>query len=374
MAIILEPSIPTRVPKETIKVGFLTPTLLFGGAERWVASLAAGLDPKRFQVMGVATRDRGRIFPPIADKISKRTEILQGSELFLPLARRCDVVITWGIFDLSMLKDYVCSGGRVVVTSHGHCDWTVDCLRQCIPFVTDWTAVSNCAAESFPEKSLVTIIHNGVEESRCIPDRSREEVRREWGAKSNEKLIGYVGRLSGEKSPLAAVVAAKKLGHPFRPVFVGGGPDTKIWITEARRIFIDTIYQQPVENVGNIYQAIDCFVLASPAEGFSIALAEAWYCKCPVVATPVGATEVQKTHGKMNIEVPVGASPDQLAKGVLEAISPENKEVIEHAHKVVKEFYTERAMCKRWEDYLSSIFTKPPTFYLPKPKDKNKFK
>ena len=61
-----------------IRVGLLTPTLLFGGAERWVAALATGLDPAKFHVSGVAIRDAGRVFPAIADKVMRRCPILQG--------------------------------------------------------------------------------------------------------------------------------------------------------------------------------------------------------------------------------------------------------------------------------------------------------
>lgn len=337
-----------------LRVGLLTPTLWFGGAERWVAALARGLDPAVCEVVGVALRDAHATYPAIENAVKQRCQILHGAEHFLELANQCDALIAWGLSDLSPIAAFARSGGRVIFVGHGHCEWSVRCIQSVAWCVTDWVAVSRHASISFPDPSQVAVIHNGIDTDRCEPTRPRDEVRAEWGAKPDEILVGYVGRLSGEKRPLAAVEAVTALGPPYRAVLVGGGPSTDHWLAEARKLDERTIYQSPVENVGDVYRALDCFVLASPAEGFSLALAEAWYCGCPAVATPVGATELVEKHGPLFVEVPIGASPQQLADAVRRAILPENRPVVEHAQAVVAEHYTASAMCRRWESYLAS--------------------
>jgi glycosyltransferase involved in cell wall biosynthesis len=268
--------------------------------------------------------------------------------------------------------------GRVVYVGHGHCDWSVHCICSCAEYVTDWAAVSRHAADSFPDPSRVTVIHNGIDTDRCAPKRSREEMRRAWGVEPGEIAVGYVGRMSAEKNPLAAVEAARWLRvagresraprrsaldpglstlvpRRYRAVLVGDGPGRKFFVEKARAMVSDTVYQLPVENVGDVYRALDCFVLASRFEGFSLALAEAWYCACPTVATPVGATELADLHGRLYVRVPVGCSPRELARAVRTAISPENRPTVAHAAEVVAAHYTAEAMCRRWERHLDAI-------------------
>jgi glycosyltransferase involved in cell wall biosynthesis len=360
---------------EKIRVGLLTPTLLFGGAERWVATLAVGLDPTRFHVVGVAIRDAGKLFPAIADKVTRRCPISYGPASFATLARDCDVLIAWGLPDLAMLSGF---RGRVVYVGHGHCEWSVNCIRSSAAYVTDWAAVSQHAADSFPDPSRVTVIHNGIDTDRCIPERSREMIRAAWGIGPGEIAVGYVGRMSSEKNPLAAVETVQWLrvegresrasrlsaldsglssldSRRYRAVLVGDGPGRKFFLERARTMVRDVVYQLPVENVGDIFRALDCFVLASRFEGFSLALAEAWYCACPTVATPVGATELADLHGRLHVRVPVGCSPRELARAVCTAISPENRATVAHAAEVVATHYTAKAMCRRWERHLESM-------------------
>jgi len=337
---------------ERIRVGLLTPTLLFGGAERWVAALAVGLDPTRFRVTGVAIRDSGQIFPAIADKVMRRCPILQGRDSLDTLALASDVLIAWGIPDLTMLAEF---RGRVVFVGHGHCEWSVNCVRSCLPYATHWAAVSRAATASFPDPSRVTVVHNGIDTERCAPVRTREETRGAWGVRPDEIAIGYVGRMSAEKNPLAAVLAVHALGRPYRAVLVGDGVGRDFFHTQARRLVPDVVCQSPVENVGDVYRALDCFVLASHFEGFSLALAEAWYCGCPTVATPVGATELAERHGSLCVRVPIGCRPRELARAIRAALSPDNQPIVNRAAEVVAAHYTADAMCRRWGQYLESI-------------------
>jgi glycosyltransferase involved in cell wall biosynthesis len=270
-----------------------------------------------------------------------------------------------------MLAGFLDRGGRVVMVGHGHCDWTVSAIRKCLPYVTDCAAVSRHATASFPDPSRVAVIHNGIDTDRCAAVRARQELRSAWGVQPGEIAVGYVGRLSAEKNPLAAVEAAKRLrdrdresrglkltgigSRRHRAVLVGGGPGTPWILKRARKILRDVIHVPPVENVGDIYRAMDCFVLASPSEGFSLALAEAWHCGCPTVSTPVGATELMEEYGPMGIQVPIGATPEQLAAAVLAAIAEPNRGIVEHAARVVTEHYTAAAMCRRWDEYLTGL-------------------
>jgi glycosyltransferase involved in cell wall biosynthesis len=110
------------------------------------------------------------------------------------------------------------------------------------------------------------------------------------------------------------------------------------------------------EGVGNALAALDVFLLASPSEGFSLALTEAWLCGVPVVATRVGAVpELEGTHGQMVVPVPAGAESAELAAAVRRALSADNRVVIERAKEVAWRHFTAQAMADRWTGFLMMI-------------------
>jgi transposase len=120
--------------------------------------------------------------------------------------------------------------------------------------------------------------------------------------------------------------------------------------------------------VGNVLCALDVLLLASPAEGFSLSVAEAWYCQVPVVATRVGAIpELERKYGQLVSPIPVDPTPGQLADAVKRALSPEfRNEVIPRAQEMVCRHYTADDMVQRWVKYLYSIVPARPNV---RPKD-----
>lgn len=337
---------------EPIKVAFLTPTLLFGGAERWVVSLASALNPTRFNVFAIAIRDAHATDNTILQRVPTDTTVLHGSHYFADLAHAADIIIAWGLDNLQALAT---RRAKVVLVSHGACPWTCNCLRHALRYADFHAAVSRSAAQVFPNPNAVTILHNGIDVDRCTPNQSRELQRTLWGANPDDKLIGYVGRLSDEKNPLAAVYTATMLGPPYRPLLIGGGPHAPAYVAQARAINRRTISYPVVENVGNVYHALDLFMLVSKFEGFSLALTEAWYCRCPTLSTRVGAIELEELHGKLGVTIPPAHTPRDLVTATLAALAPQNRPTIERAHQVVAHAYTARHMARRWEQYLEHV-------------------
>lgn len=341
-----------------IRVSFLTPTLTLGGAERWITSLARHLPAQsdhRITVPLIAVvndvpiersleceREAGRYAP-----------IVHGREALDALAAQSDVIVVWGVQSLEGLPPF---RGPVVFVGHGHCQWTVKSVQGCLPRVTHWTAVSQAATLSFPEPRRVTVIHNGVESDRCVPTVSREAMRAAWGLAPEEVAVGYVGRFSPEKNPADCARAVRVLGKPYRAVYAGNGWRRDEVLREVRDLVPDAIYSPTVLQVGDVLAGLDCFLLTSPSEGFSLALAEAWHCGCPAVCTPVGALpDLEPIYGKMAVTVPLNATADELAAAVRLAIRPENLPVVDRAARVVREHFTAEAMAKRWAEYLVSI-------------------
>lgn len=225
---------------------------------------------------------------------------------------------------------------------------------------THFAAVSEAALRPFSPtiRGRAVVIPNGVDVPRCTPTMASERVRAAWGFDERHRLVGYVGRYSFEKDPTAAARAVAYLGDPYHAIYAGGG-----WMEAEVRLDVERIaggrvrFVPASRQVGDVLSALDVFMLTSPAEGFSLAMAEAWYGGVPVVATRVGAVpELERRHGPLVAPVPVYPSPSTLGTAIVNALSPEfRREVVPRAQAMVCDHYTASAMAGRWVDYLETI-------------------
>lgn len=337
--------------RDNIKtIGFLTPSLQLGGAERWLTDLVSGLDSKRFDVMAVGTEIARPPFEPFVKRITNRCPILEGPHSWPLIAKNSDTIVAWGVRSLEQLKDF---RGPIVYVSQGPGWYTDDCIKRCLPRVTHQVAVSRSAATVFPDTSVVTIVPNGVCEAAMQEHRSRDEVRQSWGVKPHEILVGYVGRFSPEKKPVEVADVVAKLGKPYRLVYVGDGHCRTEMLKEAKRICPDLIHQPATPEIGDCYRALDALVLLSDSEGFSHVLVEAWYCGTPTICKPVGAVpDLEAEHCQLATPVPIDATVDQVVDAIRRGAAPG---VVDRARRVAREHYTEAAMCRRWGEYLTGI-------------------
>jgi glycosyltransferase involved in cell wall biosynthesis len=345
-----------------------------GGAERWLISLARCCDRRYVEWVGTVLSHGAAVHPDLCREMSAYMPVYAGPEA-APMEdsiRRCpsdraalqtvlqeaDVLITWG---LPKLGELVQGYHRpVVLVSHGGGEWARWTVRNSEAAATHLVAVSESARTAFsPElHHRVTILHNGIDVPRCTPTVPREQIRATWGFAEHHRLIGYVGRYSPEKNPTAAAWAVHHLGGDYRAVYAGSGwqeAEVRRQVYEiagSRACFVPMDRQ-----VGNALSALDVFVLASPAEGSSLALAEAWYCGVPVVATRVGAVpELEALHGPLVSPVEVNPSPEALAHAVEDALTPPfRREAVPRARDVIAQHYTAGAMGRRWTDYLSAL-------------------
>jgi glycosyltransferase involved in cell wall biosynthesis len=107
-----------------------------------------------------------------------------------------------------------------------------------------------------------------------------------------------------------------------------------------------------VGRIGDIYAAMDVCVFASRSEGFGLAIAEAWYCRVPVVATRVG---IVAEHPDLAVLLPDDPTADDLAGAVFQALSTVSQtKRIDLARQVIFEKYSASAMVNQWKSYLES--------------------
>ncbi len=139
----------------------------------------------------------------------------------------------------------------------------------------------------------ITVIHNGVKLPHPVDEDRLDVLRKDFGIKKSEKVIGTVGRLVKIKDQKTFLKAAKQIviSEPCTKfVVVGDGPLKSDLERQAREIGIDSkvIFTGFRRNVSEILNLFDVFALTSIHEGVPMALLEAMALGKPVVATRVG--------------------------------------------------------------------------------------
>lgn len=360
---------------KTLRVGLLTPSFRLGGAERWMLALARDCDSTKITWIGTALTDWAQSDTWLCQQMVRHMPIYAGpirgegkhdrnyvqryptaAEAITKVCADADVVITWGVCDLKKLRG--AAAPKVVLVSHGAGAPTRRAMATCEADADYLVAVSEAARSAFGEakQSAVSIIHNGIDVERCTTASSRDAIRASWGIGPEQILVGYIGRISPEKNPLAAAQAVQRLGTPYTAVYMGAGSDKRWESTMYRMVDGRGILLPPNDHVGDVLAALDVFMLASPSEGFSLSLTEAWYAGVPTVATRVGAVpELEAVHGPLVVPVSVNPTPDELAAAVRIARSDEFRVTVSRVQTMVCEHFTSVAMARRWTNYLETI-------------------
>lgn len=140
------------------------------------------------------------------------------------------------------------------------------------------------------------VIENGIDESRLMAQsqRSREQVRQEFGIEPDTVVFLSAGRLTNQKRYDILVHTIAELDHPelrFVSLIAGTGPlqaDIEKMIEQqglGHRIRMLGVR----DDVVDLMNAADCFLMTSEVEGLPMALLEAMMLGLPTVSTAVGA-------------------------------------------------------------------------------------
>ncbi|NLG44817.1 MAG: glycosyltransferase family 4 protein [Phycisphaerae bacterium] len=354
--------------RQRLRIALITPALYWGGAERWMLDLAR------------ATRDRLDWVGCAVDSPLNRDDTMvehfraimpvfeHGRRAVLEAAVRADVLLAWGAIPLADLTDGF--RGPVIFTGHGQGAFDRVAVSKAKSGATHFAAVAEAALPPFVAAGIpadqVAVLHNGIDPDRCRPVRSRDQVRAELGLQPHHCAVLYLGRMCPEKAPALVAAAVAKLPPRFRAVFVGDGLDLPNQRAECRRLLGHrALFVDRTEQIGDYYQAADVFALASPAEGFSMAMLEAMYCRLPCALTNVGVLpELERAHGR-HWEVIPPAQPDtaaRLAAAIrrIDRMPPADLAArLDAAHAIVAGHFTSRHLATRWLDYLERVVAAP---------------
>lgn len=309
---------------------------LFGGLERWAISLSNHLPS--FGIASITPGDEldSNILNQLYSKNTKCT---------LEEATLCNkTILVSNAFDFKKPL-----GSKVVAVAHGYCEYTKNWVSRVNRYADHLVAVSESVGNAVREwtNRIPIVIENGVDMSRITPTKSKEALRELYGLPQDAFVIGTVGRFTEEKGTnrFLEVLAAKKTAHG---VVVGWG-DINAVISRARNLKVEDrlVVLPAVENVGDVYAAMDVFVSLPTQEGFGLAVMEAMLSNLPVVTTRTGiAEDLYQRHGEYGTKL---CTQFQTPWEIADLIDSAIPVTIDLSN------YTSEAMASRWSDFLSSI-------------------
>jgi len=177
----------------------------------------------------------------------------------------------------------------------------------------------------------VAVIPNGVDYQGVFnPQRVHHHAARgRFDIEDGAFVIGFVGRMSEEKRPLAflAVAAPILAAHSHvRLLVLGDGRMTKAFRAAARTAGIaDRLHHLPRLDraaMPQFYAACSIMVLPSRIEGTPLTMLEALAMGCPVAATDVGDTALIIREGINGFIAPVSI-PEALTQRVAGLVGDE---------------------------------------------------
>ena len=338
----------------TLKILYISSAQSLGGGERHLADLANGMAQRGHEVF-VALRPGS----PLIDELK---ELRQENLTTLPLrnaldaksARDLSKLVTKNdvqIVHAHMARDYPLAayatrknpGARLIVTRHVL--FSLNPLhRITLGRAARIIAVSQAVASQLLSSNLapperITVVHNGIDTARFTLARNRFDRRqflRDWELPEDSLLIGTVGELTPLKGQAEFLKAAAQVAHRYpNACFIVAGTDNspdkmnRVALEDLiRRLNLkDRVRSVPwLEDVAQLYCALDVFVSASHTESFGLAIAEAMACSTAVVATATGGVREIVQPGETGLLVPVGDIED-LAEAMLELLGDRTKRV-----------------------------------------------
>ncbi len=362
-----------RVVSRPIRVGIISPSFATGGVEQQILGMVkytndsiewVGMALTEYAATDTLTcRQLARYMPIYGSKNKAKTRNDEGyvrrmgsSELAIKtVLSSADVVIVWGVKHLKHLVGNY--SGKVILVSHGdgNSKWTRDILETSVDGATHFVGVSATAVAAFPKdlRKDVNVIWNGVELDRLVPTKPYSILRQEIGIPSGSLAVGFVGRFSEEKNPLAAAGAVAKLKRPAVAVYVGiGWNDVPFKKIADKMSGNKCIWVKPPAHIGNVYAPLDVVVCASESEGFGLTPCEAWAAGIPVVATPVGVCSLEDAP---IVPVSIRAKPDEIADAIRTAADSQARQLVDRGRRFVWSRFTAAAMAQNWVNFIHEI-------------------
>jgi glycosyltransferase involved in cell wall biosynthesis len=178
---------------------------------------------------------------------------------------------------------------------------------------TTHIAISRKVGEALRRRGVpsnrIREIPNGVDLDVFAPSSERSDLRKEIGATQEDLVLGFIGRLSGEKRPnrFVDVVAELAKSLPVKAVMIGEGYEHEALQQRIDQENLPIAIRPKAERAAlpSVYATLDFLVMTSSIEGMPLVALEALACGTPVASTRVGDIERIIIDGENGFLAPV---------------------------------------------------------------------
>lgn len=329
---------------------FILPYLNQGGTEKQALSLIEGLGD-RYKISLLAPDGKGapqfRRLPILQREFTRLEfnffkglpELIRGIKA-INQEQAIDLIHVHAAHELMIPAKLVLKNVPIIFTVHGYHGDSAKISYQLSCWFSNLFAnqvISVCEAEYLILKELglnpqkLNLIYNGVKEPILNADKSAEFAQRFNLDRSKQIILGTAARLNEAKGLTYLLKAFATLSpnssltgrgeQELRLVIAGTGDLETALKQEAQDLGISdrVIFAGYIDDLPNLMQLFDIFVLPSLQEACSLACAEAMSQAKPVVGTCVGGIAEQVSDRQTGFIVPP-RDPEQLAAKLRELI------------------------------------------------------
>ncbi len=203
--------------------------------------------------------------------------------------------------------------------------------------------------------SRIEVIPNAVDLARSASTLSKLEARARLGLAEHDLVMGSIGKLEEQKGHRYLIEALALLRHRgivARLLLAGEGRKRSALESLVASLGLEhqVMLLGTRNDLGDLFRAMDVFVMPSLWEGLSLAMLSAMAAGLPVVATPVGGVSRVFCSDEYGFTVPAGNSAalaDKIAECLqnLPAAMVKGMKGAQH----VRENYGDEAMVRRVE-------------------------
>jgi glycosyltransferase involved in cell wall biosynthesis len=370
-----------------IKILFVMPTMGYGGTERQIMELCRGLDKSRYEISLLVLKEAAGYLD---------NESFPGQVLRLRLSHCYNLwrlpafirILSMGRYDIihSLLpvanfwtglarpfvkaRRWIGSSRNIDYPPPKWLFWLADFISFhlfCDTILINSESGKKDLVHSFhlpPVK--IRVIGNGYDFSSLRKThKSRTEWRKSMGIPEDVQLVTTVARLVEQKGlsyylDMIGVVKKSALNVYF--LLVGDGPEREALNKKATTLELSGLIRLTGfrQDIGDILQASDVFVLPSIYEGCPNAVLEALAMGCPVVTTDIPPHREFLRHEHNALLVPP-RDPEALAKDVQRALkdSALRTKLAVAGQMTVEKRFTHTKMVNTYDEFYRSVLERP---------------
>jgi glycosyltransferase involved in cell wall biosynthesis len=319
-----------------------------GGGERHLIDLTKGLAARGHELY-LAARPNSALIDELKVIPKERIATLPlRNSLDAPSARELSKIVRKSeiqVVHAHMARDYPLAAYSVRKNDHARLIITRHVLfplnrlhRATFSRAARIIAVSEAVASQLRQDKVapddkITVILNGVDAGRFARTREafdRNEFLKQWSLPEDSLLVGTVGELTPLKGQGEFLKAAVQVVQEYpNAYFIVAGTDNSPEQTNGAVLqeLIGRLKLQErvrivpwLDDIGQLYSALDVFVSASHTESFGLAIAEAMASAGAVVATSTAGAREIILPGETGLLVHIGDA-DELADTVIELLA-----------------------------------------------------